>query len=49
MHPTVLLLGLSALLASPVLSAAAFVGTGDCGVRAPYKDLVHVYTHTMQL
>ena len=35
MHPTALLLGLSALLASLVLSAAAFVGTGECRVRAP--------------
>ena len=36
MRPTALLLGLSALLAFPVLSAAVFVGTGECRVRELY-------------
>ena len=47
MQSTALLLGLSALLASPVLSAAAFVGTGDCGVREPYS--IHACVFITQL
>ena len=45
MHPTALLLGLSALLAYSVLNAGAFVGNGDCEVSTPYTIRSHMYTN----